>query len=132
MAAVVGEEAVHEGHRGAIVGGAEDHPHEGHAGADVDGRELVDLADALQVPDVEAVDAHERPRGRPEQAEAIRLVVAGDLGDQAGRGGGDRGRPREPALPGAQPVGDQVALHGGLGDGEPLVTEPVGVLVSAY
>ena len=56
-------------------------PDEGEAGEDVDGGELVHLAHALELADVEAVDADELARATRGQAEPEGLVFSGRLGD---------------------------------------------------
>ena len=68
-------------------------PDEGQAGEDVDGGELVHLADAFEVADVEAVDADELARPTARQAEPEGLVVSRRLGDEPGGGRRDGRRP---------------------------------------
>ena len=113
-----------------MVHRAEHDGHDGPPGEDVDGGELVHLAHALQVPDVEAVQADQLTGTAGGQAEPEGLVVPGRLGHQTRRGRRDGCRPGQPLRTSAQAVGHQVLLHGRLGDGEALVTEAVGVLAT--
>ena len=76
VAPVVGEQALEEAQRDARRRGAHHEPDEGEAGEDVDGAELVHLAHALELADVEAVDADELARAAGGQAEPEGLVVA--------------------------------------------------------
>ena len=90
----------------------------GPAGEDVDGGELVHLAHALQLADVEAVQADELARTAGGQAEPEGLVLPRRLGQKPGGGRRDGGRPGQPLGPPPQTVGDQDLLHGRLGDRE--------------
>ena len=101
-------------------------------GEDVDGRQLVHLARALELVDVEAVEADELARTTTGQAEPEGLVLALGVGhDQPDRCRRNRRRLGQALGPLTQPVRHQVLLHRRLGDREALVTEPVSVLATA-
>src|SRR5690606_1006649 len=84
-AAVAAHDVVEEADR---VGGGDRAQHDHHdrpAGRGVDGGELVHLANALQVPDVEAVDRDQVTGCGGVVAEPERFRFAGRFGDQPGR-----------------------------------------------
>jgi len=94
----------------------------GEAGEDIDGGELVALAHALELADVEAVEADELARTARGQAEPEGLVFALGVWDHQPGGRRCNGRRFGQALGSfAQSVGHQVLLPRRLGDGEPLV-----------
>ena len=117
------------GHRS--VGRAEHDGHESPAGEDVDGGELVHLAHALELADVELIHADELARTTGGQAEPEGLVLPGRLGQKPRRRCRNGRRPGQALGAPAQPVGDEVLLHRRLGDGEALVAEAIGVLATA-
>jgi hypothetical protein len=123
VTAIEAQRLVDEAGRHGPGGRAEHDGHDGEAGEDVDGGELVHLAHALELADVEAVEADELARTAAGQAEPEGLVLAGSASGTTSpvvAAAMAAARARRWAL--AQPVGHQVLLHGRLGDGEPLVT----------
>ncbi len=95
------------------------------AGVGVDGGELVALADALEVPDVEAVERHQLTGPGRGVTEPERLRLACYVGDDSCRGRGDHRGPSQAGLAGSQPGGDQVVLGGRRGDRPTLVGQAV-------
>src|SRR5664280_1162674 len=126
VTAVEPEDVVDEAH-GVVMGDRSEHDHDdGPAGEDVDGSELVHLAHALQLADVEAVQADELAQTPGGQAEPEEMLVSGCVGQETGGGRGDGGGPGQALRTPSQTVGDQVLLDGRLGDGEPLVAHGLG------
>ena len=90
--------------------------HDRPAGGGVDGGELVHLADAFEVADVEAVQGDEIAGPGGPVAEPERLVVAAGSVTRPVVGGGDRGGSGDPLGAAAEAVVDEDLLHRRLGD----------------
>ena len=98
VAPVVGQQTLEKAHRDGGIGSRAHHePDEGPAGEDVDGAELVHLAHALELADVEAVDADELARTARSEAEPEGLVVSGRLSQKSRRRCRDRRGPGQSA-----------------------------------
>ena len=110
---------------------ADDDQHDRPAGGDVDGGQLVHLADAFEVADVEAVHRHLVAGSWAVVAEPERLDLPGGVGGQSRRRRGDRRGPGDALGSAAQPVVDEQLLHRRLADPVAAFGEPVGVLAAA-
>src|SRR4029079_11564732 len=101
-----------------VAGGrrADDDQHDRPAGGDIDGGQLVHLADAFEVADVEAVGRYLVAGSWAAVAEPERLGVSPGVGGQSRRGGGDRRGPGHPLGPAAGAVAEGPLLARRLSD----------------
>ena len=117
---------------GVVPGNRAEHDgDDGPSSEDVNGGELVALAHALEVADVEAVETDELAWAAGSQAEPEGFVLPAHLGQQAGGGRRDDGCPGQALAAQAEPVGDQVLLHRGLGDREATIAQAISVFADS-